>query len=67
MLDPMATKKKAKTRMGRPPVPDDRRLVVRLTLPLTEAMWAEIQSEAEQLQISPAEFIRRTMREKLDS
>jgi hypothetical protein len=64
----MASKKRAATgtlpakRMGRPKVPDAQRLAVKVTIPLTQADWTEVETTAAKRGISPTDLIRERIR-----
>jgi hypothetical protein len=58
----MATKKRPAKRMGRPKVPDDQRLSVKVTIPLTPGDWAEIERAAQRSGVSTTDVIRARIR-----
>jgi len=61
----MAAKKPAKKRMGRPPVPEDQRLEVKLMLRVTESDWELLEAAAAERGVTPAEVIRQCVRAQL--
>jgi hypothetical protein len=48
--------------MGRPKVADELRLSVKVTVPMTEADWAEVEASAAAKEVTPAELIRARIR-----